>query len=156
MTAALFPQHRERPRLTEFRFERLPNGRCRAGVKLLWAHGEVQGHAEGLTSPSGDLRCAAQACIAAVARGAPEHHFELLGVKTVRAFDTSLVVVALAQPGPGASRLVGTCVSGEDLTRAAATAVLHAVNRVLTKRSNEEQGDDLLHLSIPAEKGAGL
>lgn len=129
--------HRERPRFSEFRFDRLPNGRCRATVVLAWPEREqATGKAEGLASPSGDLRCAAEACISALAQGVPEIRFDLLGIKAVRAFDANLVIVSLGGPGQNGRRLVGTSVAGSDLARGAVLAVLHATNRLITRRFN--------------------
>jgi len=128
------PMPRERPRFARFRIERLANGRCRAQVTLLWQErGRVQGDAEGVSSPSGELRCAAQACLNALAQGVPEAAFEILGVKAIRAFDANVVVASLAVRGINAGpRLVGSYLAGENLARGAALAVLNAANRVIS------------------------
>lgn len=129
--------HRERPRFTDFSFERLPNGRCRASVTLGWKDSEpVSGRADGVASPSGNLRCAAEACIHALAQGVPGLQFELLGVKAVRVFDANVIIVSLGRrDGPG-ERLVGSYLAGpDDIVRGAALAVLHATNRLVTRRS---------------------
>jgi hypothetical protein len=130
--------HRERPRFTDFRFLRLPNGRCRATVTLAWRDRDpVQGSADGVTSPSGELRCAAEACLRALAEGHPERRFELFGVKSVRAFDATVVIVSLGSGEDHAQRLVGSVLATEDVVRGAALAVLHATNRLITRRSTE-------------------
>jgi len=127
---------RERPRFARFRLERLQNGQCRAEVVLTWeGRRRLKGVAQGIASPSGELRCAAQACLNALAQGAQDAAFEVLGVKAVRAFDENVVVVSLAARGSDAGpRLVGSCLAGERLARGAALAVLNATNRVLTRR----------------------
>jgi len=58
--------------------------------------------------------------------------FELLGVKAVRAFDATVVIVSLSARGPEeATRLVGSCLTEKDPPRGAALAVLNATNRLL-------------------------
>ena len=57
--------------------------------------------------------------------------FELLGVKAVRAFDATVVIVSVACHNGVAVRLVGSCLRETDLPRGAALAVLNATNRVL-------------------------
>lgn len=128
---------RERPRFARFRLERLQNGKCRAEVVLTWeGRRRLRGLAQGIASPSGELRCAAQACLNALAQGAQDAAFEVLGVKAVRAFDENVVVVSLAARGAdGGPRLVGSCLAGERLARGAALAVLNATNRVITRRA---------------------
>ncbi|MBS1241479.1 MAG: hypothetical protein H6R40_906 [Gemmatimonadetes bacterium] len=125
---------RDRPRFSRFRLDRLPNGRCRARVTLSWSErGRVTGDAEGMASPSGELRCAVQACLQALAQGVPDAAFDVLGVKAIRAFDANVVIVSLGIRGlVGGPRLVGSYLAGENLARGAALAVLNAVNRVIT------------------------
>jgi hypothetical protein len=58
--------------------------------------------------------------------------FELLGVKAVRAFDATVVIVSLTVSTNGsAQRVVGSYLTDDDLARGAALAVLHATNRIL-------------------------
>src|SRR5438445_582944 len=58
--------------------------------------------------------------------------FELLGVKAVRAFDATVVIVSLSVRTEGkAARMVGSYLTEGDATRGAALAVLNATNRVL-------------------------
>lgn len=125
---------RERLRFAEFILDRLPNGRCRAHVVLTWKETErYEGESEGLASQNGELRCAAEATVraleGAVSGGAG---FELLGVKAVRAFDATVVIVSLTVSINGsAQRVVGSYLTDDDLARGAALAVLHATNRIL-------------------------
>jgi hypothetical protein len=127
----------ERLRFAEFVLDRLPNGRCRARVGLTWKESEqFTGTNEGLGSQAGELRCAAQACVDALA-GAVEGAmtFELLGVKAVRAFDATVVIGSLAGPGDGSGhRVVGSYLTETDAPRGAALAVLNATNRILGNR----------------------
>jgi len=132
---------RERPRFNRFRMERLANGRCRAQVTLVWQEqGRFQGDAEGVSSPSGELRCAAQACLNALAQGVPQAAFEILGVKAIRAFDANVVIASLAVRGTSVGpRLVGSYLAGENLARGAALAVLNAANRVVSGSVSERR-----------------
>ena len=58
--------------------------------------------------------------------------FQLLGVKAVKAFDSSVVIVSLSSTEDGpATRLVGSCLVDDDLPKGAARAVLSATNRLL-------------------------
>lgn len=124
----------QRLRFHDFAFQRLPNGRCRAKVVLSWADGrEFVGESDGVTSQAGELRCSAVAAVQALERAVePQVDFELLGVKAVRAFDATVVIVSLsAQAESNASRLVGSYLTETDPPRGAALAVLNATNRLL-------------------------
>lgn len=132
------PKLPDRLRFSEFELKRLANGRCRARVVLGWQDGaEFVGESEGLTSQSGELRCAAEACVIALTRATSnELRFELLGVKAIRAFDSNVVIVSLSLPGgERPQRLIGCFLTEDaDPTRGAALAVLNATNRVLGNR----------------------
>jgi hypothetical protein len=125
---------RERLRFVDFELRKLQNGRCRARVVLEW-HPEEQfiGSAEELGSQAGELRCAAQAALAAIERAvASQVNFELLGVKAVRAFDATVVIVSLtSRQDSRPSRLVGSFITDDLSARGAALAVMNATNRVL-------------------------
>jgi hypothetical protein len=127
----------ERLRFAEFTLDRLPNGRCRARVGLTWRDSEqFTGEGEGLASQAGELRCAAQACVVALGQAVQGGmSFELLGVKAVRAFDSTVVIVSLAVHGEGnGQRVVGSYLTENDTARGAALAVLNATNRTLGNR----------------------
>ena len=127
----------DRLRFTDFELERLSNGRCRARITLTWNdEQEFKGDSDGLASQAGELRCAAQACVEALSKSVGAAvRFELFGVKAVRAFDSSVVIVSLALSGEtGNHRVVGCCLTDGDLSRGAALAVLNATNRVLGNR----------------------
>jgi hypothetical protein len=128
------PAQRERLKFLEFEFDRLPNGRYRSRVVLEGQPGDrYQGSAEGLGSEAGELRCAAEAAADALRVAVEEQlTFELLGVKAVRAFDATVVIVAIScHNGVPAVRLVGSCLSEDSPHRCAALAVLNATNRYL-------------------------
>ncbi|MGQ0647840.1 MAG: hypothetical protein ACT4P7_09730 [Gemmatimonadaceae bacterium] len=125
---------RSRLRFTNFHFERTPNARCSAEVELEWVAGDsVVGRADGVASALGDLRVAAEATLRAIetfVRGVAT--LELIGVKTMRAFDANIVMVSvLATTSDGQRRLLGCHLSEEDQLRAAVIATLQATNRVL-------------------------
>jgi hypothetical protein len=127
----------ERLRFAEFTLDRLSNGRCRVRVGLTWRGSEqFSGSAEGLSSEAGELRCAAQACVIALTQAVGgDPAFELLGVKGVRAFDSTVVIVSLSiNQEAGAYRVVGSFLTDNDPPRGAALAVLNATNRILGNR----------------------
>jgi len=128
------PRQAERLRFQDFRFERLPNGRCRSRVVVSWSDGrQFTGESEGVISQAGELRCSAEATVQALARVVqPRLSFEVVGVKVVRAFDANVVIVSLSARTDGSqSRLVGSYLTEGDPTRGAALAVLNATNRIL-------------------------
>jgi hypothetical protein len=127
----------DRLRFAEFTLDRLPNGRCRARVGLTWKESEqFTGESEGLCSQAGELRTAAEACVRALTEAVQGGMgFELLGVKAVRAFDATVVIVSLAVQGEGSGhRVVGSYLTENDTARGAALAVLNATNRTLGNR----------------------
>ncbi len=124
----------QRLRFQDFEFKRLATGRCRARVVLSWADGrQFGGESEGVISQAGELRCCAEATVRALERVVqPKIGFELLGVKAVRAFDATVVIVSLSvRQESRASRLVGAFLAETDVPRGAALAVLNATNRIL-------------------------
>lgn len=126
---------RERVRFHDFQFERLPDGRCRARVDLAWTEDRhYLGEADGVGSETGEMRCAAMATVDALTTVISGHDVDLrlLGVKSVRAFDAIVVIVALgARARERDSRLVGSYLTEADAPRGAALAVLNATNRFL-------------------------
>lgn len=86
-----------------------------------------------MMSQAGVLRCAAQAAVLALESAIGRRvTFELLGVKSLRAFDANVIIVSLTTHGEGpARRIVGSYLAEDDLERGAALAVLHATNRLL-------------------------
>ena len=123
-----------RLRFSAFDFDRTPDGHCRARVVLAWAEGgEFVGQAEGVVSPAGELRCAAAAALEAIMQAAGKQAmFELLGVKAVRAFDQTVVIVSVAaRDASRVLRLVGSHITEVNPPRGAALAVLNATNRLM-------------------------
>ncbi len=124
---------RERLRFADFAFTRTPSGQCSAEVSLEWDGRTFIGRSIGQSSPLGDFRVSAEAALRALedfAKGAM--HFELLGIKHVRAFDSNLLIVAVSlREDSQLTRLVGCYLAETDTRRGAAMAVLNATNRVL-------------------------
>lgn len=125
---------RERLRFSDFTFQRSPQGLCVAEVALTWHDGTVvRGRSSGQSASMGELRLSADAALRALETFSNQAlRFELIGVKLVRAFDESLVIVSISMRGEqGPARLIGAYLAAEDVNRGAAVAVLNATNRVL-------------------------
>ncbi|MEO7964664.1 MAG: hypothetical protein ABIT38_12245 [Gemmatimonadaceae bacterium] len=125
---------RERLRFTRFLFERSRTAHCRAEVELEYEPGDaVIGVAEGIATPLGDVRLAAEATLRAIEKFSKgEVQLELLGVKQMRAFDANVVIVSVVSTrGDGERRLLGCHLADEDLLRGTVIATLQATNRVL-------------------------
>lgn len=134
MQRVMAGERRERLRFVEFDFGTLPDGRSRVRVVLEMQGGErFVGTAEGSGTKAGGLRCAAQAATEALQQSAgTKLRLELLGVKAVRAFDSTVVIVSLTcHNNRPATRLVGSCLGDRDVNRCGALAVLNATNRLL-------------------------
>ncbi len=90
------------------------------------------GRQEGSTCPGGDLRLAALATLDAVSQATSAAlKLELIGVKLLRAFDTSIVVVAVIAHHDGKTvRIVGSALAEGDVLGSTARATMHAINRI--------------------------
>jgi hypothetical protein len=131
---AALPSARERLKFRDFNLRRAASGRCEAVVVLEYDPSlRYEGRADEIGSEAGELRCSAQAALHAITQAAEQRlSFELLGVKAVRAFDATVVIVSLTSRGEGqARRLVGSYLAEDHSPRGAALAVLNATNRVL-------------------------
>jgi hypothetical protein len=123
-----------RARLLGVRVRRLPVGMSRAEVDLQRPDGTtVTGAREGAASAVGDLRVIVEATLDALHRANESGvRFALHGVKTVRAFDETVVLVQLAVvAGRAPVRLVGAAMGEADQARTAVLSVLNATNRIL-------------------------
>lgn len=121
-----------RLRLVDVRTEHRPDSGVRIVVEL--ADGEVRhrGEVEGVGTGAVELRLAGAAALEAIRRAVPEtEDLRLVGMKEVRAFDADVVLAGLRSHREHDGRLVGAVPSAGDPDRAAAAAVLDAVNRVL-------------------------
>lgn len=132
-------QHRIR--FDELELERKADSECQARVVLAWQKGEeFTGESSGIHSETGVLRCAAEAAAHALELAVGKRvMLEVLGVRTIKAFDAIIVVVALAsRVSDHRQRIVGSAIIHDDAARAAVHAVLSATNRLL--------GDNLIYL----------
>lgn len=122
-----------RLRLIDFRSSRTPNGLFRAEVEL--EHPDrtrLVGRAQGASSATGDLRVAADACLRALEQSVDGLRFDLVGVKSLRAFDATIVIVAVVPRSLGeTNHLLGCYLAGEDVNRGSVVAVLNATNRIM-------------------------
>lgn len=91
--------------------------------------GERRGTGTGVV----ELRLAVEATLDALEEAVPRApRLELVGVKSVHAFDADAVMVGLRRGSPDeGTRLLGCVPVGASPARAAATATLDAVNRIL-------------------------
>ncbi len=121
-----------RLRLAEVRAEHSADSAVRIVVELADDEERHRGEAEGVGTGAVQLRLAGSATLEAVSRALPETaELRLVGMKRVRAFDADLVLAGLRSGRDGKRPLVGAVPVEGDPDRAAAAAVLDAVNRVL-------------------------
>lgn len=122
---------RERVRLDHVQRIEDPDMRVRVRVTLEWMGRSVSGEAVGEKGEALELRTTATATLAALAEVMdPPLNLRLAGIKPIRAFDAELMVVSLYRP-TAVRNLLGAVLVAGDARRAAAQAVLHALNRVL-------------------------
>ena len=121
-----------RVRFTRFDLTRTKSGQTTAEVTLEMEGTKHVGHSTGPSSPLGDLRISAEACLRALIAFSGGLEFELMAVKHIRAFDSNLAIVSISHRQDGSTYpLVGCYLAKEDVCRGAAIAVLNATNRVL-------------------------
>lgn len=146
-------KRRQRLKFEDLDYEVFPDGRCRVEVRLEWQGEEFSAAVEGLNPLDGAYRTAAQATVEAAAAASDRTmDLELTGVKSIRAFDTLLVVAAVAATGNERRyKLIGVkATEEEEPVETAARAVLDALNRVLElyvpqrdgERDPGEEGED--------------
>jgi len=134
MPAAVAQAKHERLRFSEFTFERTADGRCNAVVELEWWDGlKVRGTASGQSSSTVDLRVAADAALRALELFSDNVlSFELAGIKAIRAFDATVIIVSITnRRADGPRRLLGSALVETDPVRGAVIAALCAANRML-------------------------
>lgn len=126
---------RQRVRLDDLTFQRHPDGRYTVDVHLELRGTTYPGLAHGVGPLEGELRTSALATLeAATAVAGKQVVFTLTGIKSVRAFDSLVIIAAVhAQAGERHWRLMGvkSPSEGEKPVESAARAVLDAINRVL-------------------------
>jgi hypothetical protein len=121
-----------RVRFSRFDLTRTKSGQTTAEVTLEMDGKKHVGQATGPSSPLGDLRISAEACLRALSGFSEGIEFELMAVKHIRAFDSNLAIVSITHRQDGSNfPLVGCYLATEDVCRGAAISVLNATNRVL-------------------------
>jgi hypothetical protein len=126
------PPREIRVRFSRFEFNRSQSGQCSAEVTLEMDGAFHKGKSAGPSSPLGDLRISAEACLRALCNLSGTNDFELMAVKHIRAFDSNLAIVSIThRQGPTMYPLVGCYLAKDDVCRGAAIAVLNATNRIL-------------------------
>jgi len=126
------PAREIRVRFNRFEIHRTKSGQTSAEVTLELDGTMHTGKSGGPSSPLGDLRISAEACLKALVGFNRSGEFELMAVKHVRAFDANLAIVSISHKQDGMSYpLVGCYLAKDDVCRGAAIAVLNATNRVL-------------------------
>lgn len=108
------------------------HNKVRIRIRLEWNGETFYGDALGENGELIELRTSAAAALSALESVMGEQlGVRLVGVKQVKAFDSELMVVAMYRSGGSPQRLVGSVAVGDDPRRAAAVAVLNALNRIL-------------------------
>ncbi len=124
----------DRIKLEAFEIEDLPDGECQVQVELGWGDEDrFVGTSTGPASDDGSCLTAARAAIQALETAADGTvALDLEGVKTLEAFDTSVVIAFLVcHTDQHAVPFLGAClVKDEHISRYAALAVLNATNRL--------------------------
>lgn len=124
----------DRVRFAGLVFRRLPSGLGSAQVTLEWKDGRrFVGKAEGVSSSWADLRLAVEATIKALAEFSSHRDvFELVGVKSIRAFDANVIMVSVMGRREGQRKqLVGCRIAEPDPLEGAVLATLQATNRLI-------------------------
>jgi hypothetical protein len=121
-----------RVRFNRFDLTRTKSGQTTAEVTLELDGKNHVGKSSGPSSPLGDLRISAEACLRALSGFSGGVEFELMAVKHIRAFDSNLAIVSITHRQDGNTfPLVGCYLAKDDVCRGAAISVLNATNRVL-------------------------
>jgi hypothetical protein len=125
-------QETTRVRLGRVERQLRSDGHLRITVALEWRGREYVEEVVAERGAGVELRAAANAALSTLQRltagGLP---FRLIGVKPVRAFDTDIIVVSVLRAGDTPQRYVGAVLDEGNPLRAAAKAVLDALNRIL-------------------------
>lgn len=128
-------QPRERARLVEAQLVHGTDNLAQAEVVLEWRAVEYRGRSSAVGHGTMDLRVCALATLDALQQLLGERaSLRLVGVKSIKAFDDTVAIVAVSAHDPVAKedrRLVGTAPASEgDTPTAVARAMLNATNRL--------------------------
>lgn len=114
--------------------QRRPGSKVSAKVTLAWnPDKQVAGEAEDDDSEIGQLRCAAAATARALESAVADRvKLNVMGIRTIQAFDAVIVVVLLSgRFSSHTQRVLGSALITGRPVHAAARAVLSATNRLL-------------------------
>ena len=137
------PEPRRRVRFVAATVDVSRVGRAVARVELEWAGQIHPGELEGETGPAPELRLTALATLEALGRILEGRvHFQLVGIKPMRAFDADVVVALLKSDVDGRS-LIGAALAADDPNRAASVAVLNATNRILGNYLSNSEAQEI-------------
>ncbi len=121
-----------RVRLIVAELERGRGSRALVRVVLERDERRFEATLEGVGEETMLARLGAEATLEALDRAVGgKRRFELVGIKDVHAFDTRVVLVCVRPADEPAQRLVGCVPAPDEVVRGAATAVLHATNRLV-------------------------
>lgn len=137
------PEEASEPRLRVVDVERIREAGSRIRIRVSV---ELEGvrrmeDAEGLDTPIMELRLAAEATLAAATATLEDPDWlELVGVKLLHAFDADVILIAVRTADEPGRKLVGAVpATVGDRTRAAVSATLDAINRVMGPRLQAKQ-----------------
>lgn len=121
-----------RLRLVDVQTERDASSGLAVTVELEWEGRTHTGSARGVGTSTVELRLGAEATLEALGECTGDADFaRLVGVKTVHAFDSEVILVSVrCRAAPGRNLVGAVPVEGRDTTRTAAAAVLDALTRV--------------------------
>lgn len=132
VTVRLATREQQRVRFAGVHRRQRPDHRVDVTVTLEWNEESFSATLDAERAEALELRAVAGAAIEALKQIVPEElDVRVAGVKQVRSFDAELMVASLYRPGTPPQQYVGAVVVGGDPYRAAAVAVLNALNRQL-------------------------
>jgi hypothetical protein len=125
-----------RLRLVDVERNRETGSRIRIRVEVEHEGVRHDGAAEGLDTPIMELRLAAEATLTAAGAALGDAGWlELVGVKLLHAFDADVILIAVRTADEPGRKLVGAVpASVGERSRAAVSATLNAINRVIGPR----------------------
>lgn len=139
------PHLQVRPRLVDVETETEREGSCTVRVTLALQEGEpAMAEARGHIVPETQVRAGALATLQALSGLLPDDiQLELRGTKSVRAFDSSVIIAAVRTRLPEGRRdLIGAVAAPEDdPARGGALAALVAVNRLVSAKLADPTAD---------------
>ncbi len=134
LAVPLESEPRRRVRFVDAGREQEATGTVKVAVDVEWDGAVYRGEASGEKGIAIELKTTGVAVVRALERLADrEFRLRVIGVKQIHAFDSEVMVASLLRKteDQGSKKLVGAAVVEDDMIRAAAIAVLDALNRTL-------------------------